>query len=807
VPRAESSQASSSAETAPRALDFRILGSLEVWREGERLTPGRGRQSALLALLLLHRNQAVPSERLIEELWPAEPPRTAVTALQVYVGRLRKLLGRDRVLTQSRGYALQVDPGELDADRFEQLVRVGRPAEALQLWRGPALADFPYEGFTQNEIGRLTELRVLALEQALGAEIDAGRASEAISELEVLVAQNPYRERLRLLLMVALYRSGRQTEALDAYQAARRALVELGVEPSEELRDLHRRILAQDAGLAGPHAPAADHAVAARTDRRIVTILDCRLADATRLGDELDPEPFRDLLDRFADACSAAITRHIGTVADGSGQLVLGAFGTVRASEDDALRALRAAIEIHTALGPLELEASIGIATGEILAGGEVARVAGAVVSLAATLQATAEPGGTVFDEETYARCRDAVVAHAVEPRGEDRGEPVRAYALDTVIAGAAPVRRRFETPLVGRESELADGRYAFDTAVQQRTTTLFTILGAPGVGKTRLARELVATVASDARVLESRCVSYGEGITYWPLRDLILAAFGAENTLGEMTDALAGEPDGEATADRLASAIGLGDRPATRGEIFAATRRLLEVLAREGPLVLVFEDIHWAEATLLDLIEYLAANVRDAPVFLLCLARTELVEQRGDWSGGESSGGWLRLEPLSARESTALLGHLAPELDSELRGRIVSAAEGNPFFLEQTLALALEGAGDVDVPPSIQAVLAERLDQLGASERAVVEAAAVIGRDFSVESVEELLSPMSDVSAGRELASLARREIVRPHSSPHYADGYRFGHILVRESAYAAIPKRVDTPIGWPRVGTAVTR
>ena len=215
---------------------------------------------------------------------------------------MRKLLGRDRVVTQGRGYALQVDPGELDADRFEHLVRVGRPADALQLWRGPALADFPYEQFTQNEIGRLTELRVLALEQALGAEIDAGRASEAISELEVLVAENPYRERLRLLLMVALYRSGRQAEALDAYQEARRALVELGVEPSEELRDLQRRILAQDAGLAGPNAPTADQAVAARTERRIVTILDCRLADATRLGDQLDPEPFRDLLDRFADA-------------------------------------------------------------------------------------------------------------------------------------------------------------------------------------------------------------------------------------------------------------------------------------------------------------------------------------------------------------------------------------------------------------------------------------------------------------------------------------------------------------------------
>jgi DNA-binding SARP family transcriptional activator/tetratricopeptide (TPR) repeat protein len=779
------------AVTAAVRLDFRILGPLEVLQEGRPLAVGRGKQRSLLALLVLHRNEVVPVERLIDELWSGDPPRTAQTALHGYVGRLRRLLGRERLETRGPGYVLHVGEDELDADRFESLLRRGHTAEALALWRGEVLSDLPYEAFAQSEIGRLGELRVLALEQRLEGEIEAGRSRAAATELDVLVGKHPYRERLRFLLMLALYRAGRQAEALNVYQDTRLALVEeLGLEPSEQLKELHGQILAHDPGLEGSSPIAA---LAPRhAERKTATVVCCDLADSS-LAQSLDPEAFGPLVERFHEVCSSTLQRHGGTIAtSGVGSAMVGVFGIGQTLEDDALRAVRAARELVDRLAPLDLVVRAGVATGEFVTSGSVDRLAGEATSIASQLQSQAEPGGVLLDAPTFGRCRNAILADPIEARLDRVAEAVTAHALRKVIAGEPAVGRRLETPLVGREREIAELRYCFDKAAERGTACMLTVTGPAGVGKTRLARELAASVSGEAERLEGRCLSYGEGITYWPLRGILLNAFGAERTVERIAEALGGGSEAESIAVRLGSAVGLAQGEATRGEIFSAVRRLVETLARHRPLLLVFEDLHWAEATLLDLIEYLAATVRAAPVLLLCLARPEFVERRPGWGGGDPDARSLALEALSDRESSALLGHLAPQLDVDLRARIVSVAEGNPLFVEQMLAHTLEHGGEIDVPPSIQALLSERIDRLGHGERAFVEVASVVGLEFSIEAVVELLGADAQGPLPWTVAALVRRDFIRPYASRPYPEGFRFCHALVREGVYAALPKTV---------------
>src|SRR5262245_40198224 len=248
-------------------MEFRILGPLEVADRGDSLDLGGARQRAVLALLLTRPNEVVSTDRLIDELWGREPPRTALNTVQYYVSQLRKLLGAQRIVTRPPGYAIQVEPGELDLERFERLLERGDAEalhEALGLWRGPALADFAYESFAADEIARLEELRILALEKRIDADLELGRHAELVGELERLVAQHPLRERLRGQLMLTLYRSGRQAEALAAYQSARSALVEeLGIEPGSALQELERALLRQDPSLiaAAARAPAKQRSI------------------------------------------------------------------------------------------------------------------------------------------------------------------------------------------------------------------------------------------------------------------------------------------------------------------------------------------------------------------------------------------------------------------------------------------------------------------------------------------------------------------------------------------------------------------
>ncbi len=352
-------------------------------------------------------------------------------------------------------------------------------------------------------------------------------------------------------------------------------------------------------------------------------------------------------------------------------------------------------------------------------------------------------------------------------------------------IAGAAPFARRLDAPLVGRTRELAFLRDELAAAERERTCRLVTVYGAAGVGKSRLAAELLAEARDGAAVLTGRCLAYGDGITFLPLIELVRSAGGEQ----AMIAAVEAEPDGALIVERVSGAIGASSRPGSSEETFWAIRRLLEALARKRPLIVCIEDVHWAEPTFLDLLEYVAGWCRDAPVVVLCLARPELLDERPRWGGSS-----LALDPLTESESQQLLDELAVEwpLTADARAQITESAEGNPLFLEQMVAMLSDrGAAPREVPPTIQALLATRLDGLKPIERAVLERASVVGKEFWRGAVAELSPEDEQARVSPALLSLVRKELVRPEQSTFLGDdGFRFRHALIRDAAYAAMPK-----------------
>jgi len=794
-------------------MEFRILGPLEV-ADGSRLNLIAGaRQRSLLAFLLLRRNEVVAFDLLLEELWGEQAYASAQNALQAAVSRLRRALPQDRLVTESGGYLLRLARDELDAERFEQLLGDGRAALSaedahkaaellrlsLSLWRGAALADFLYEPFAQTEIARLEDLRLDALQARIDADLALGRHAELVAELEALVADHPLRERMRGQLMLALYWSGRQADALEVYRATRTMLLdELGLEPGPELRELERRILAQDPALELPAAPppvapapVAPPPAAVPETRKMVTVLFCDLAGSTALTERLDPEILRDLLGAYAAAASEVVSAHGGTMEKFIGDAAMAIFGVPTLHEDDALRAVRAAVDLCDRIAALahafdlDLCARIGIETGEVVAGDDRSGhvlATGAPVTTAARLEQQASPGEILLGEATR---RLVAASVRLEPLGmlalNGKRERLSAWRLIELLPEAPPFARRLETPLVGRRGELAQLRQTLVRAARERSSRLFTVYGPAGIGKTRLARELAAAVADEASVLVGRCPSYGEEITFWPLREILRQT--PDSKLRTRVTALLGADDREGSP-----------LVATTDEIFVAARRLLESLARERPLVLVLEDLHWADPTFLDFVEYLAQRATDAPMLLLCLARPELLELHDTWGGGFENASFLRLEPLADAETELLLDAL--QASSEARAPVKEVAEGNPLFVEQMLAWLEETDGvghERTLPPTIQAVLAARLDRLGPGEAAVLHRAAVIGRDFASDAVLELLPAEGRAPASRHLDALVRKSLVRPVGSELDVGGrFRFTHALVQDAAYRMVPKRV---------------
>jgi DNA-binding SARP family transcriptional activator len=724
-------------------MEYLILGPLEV-RDGERVVAlRRKRHRALLALLLLRAGEVVSTDVLIEELWGANPPKTAREGLHNHVSQLRRELGDDVIETRDSAYRLQIDPGELDLVRFEQLLadaretdsaerRASQLGQALALWRGSPLGDLAYEPFVGAEILRLEELHLAARQDLIDAQLELGRHAEVFVDLEALVKRHPYDERLRAQLMLARYRSGRQADALAVYQDARRALEnDLGLEPGVALRELEQAILRQDPSLDPPGVlPSLEER------RKTVSVLSCEVAPA---ASGLDPEQLRRSTARALSAVRAAIDAHGGTVETRAGDELLGVFGVPAAREDDALRAVRAAAELQQE--PTDVELHIGIDTGEVLVGHGF--VSGEVVSRGKRLARGSAAGEILLGETTLRLCRTAV---RVEPANG-------AFRLLGVEKGARALARTLDAPLVGRRRELAALQRTYERVCDTRRCGLVTVLGEPGIGKTRLARAFVAGVVDQATVLVGRCVSYGEGATYLPLREMLAQAGSSlEETIG-----------------------GAG----SVGEQLLAVRRFFEQLAGERPLVLAFDDVHWAEPTLLDLVEQLGTRA-EGPILTLCLARPELREQRPAVAEGA-----VELGPLGEKQVHALVDGLAEDVVDEVRTRVVETAGGNPLFAEQLVAYAKQGGALDTVPPFAEALIAARLDLLEPEERSVLQRAAVVGRLFSLQAVQDL-SPANEMTAvGECLLGLADKNLVRRRR-----EGLRFHHVLVRDVAYASLPK-----------------
>ncbi len=787
-------------------MEFRILGPFEVLDGSRAVSLGGRRKRAVLAILLLHGNRVVSSDRLIEELWGEQPPATALQTARVHVSQIRKVLGPDLLRTLPAGYVLELGPDQLDARRFERLLNEGRAAiavgdaataaallhDGLDLWRGPALADFTFEPFAQTEIARLEDLRVAALEARIEAELALGGNIELVGELEALIADHPLQERLRAQLMLALYRAGRQSDALDAYREARRLLVEeLGLEPSPELRALESAILRQDASLGLPSL-VPERIASQPAVRKTVTIVHVDLGSA---GAEVpDPEALARRLEGPLEHVLVVVDRHEGELTARLADAVTATFGLPSLHEDDALRAVRAAVDLREELAErYALRPRIGIATGEVVASGPSMPV-GAVAGSAARLAHVAEQQEIVLDDATRRLAANAVDVESVA------GIPV--FRLQALLAGAPPFARRLEAPLIGRRNELAELVATFESTITARKPALVVVAGEPGIGKSRLAGELLREVTDRATALVGRCLSYGQGITLWPLREMVLEAAGDE-TREAVAELLGRERDGPVVAERIAAALGLADVDRPAEETVWAFRRLFEALARSRPHVVVVEDAHWAEPALLELLDYVARQATDVPLLILCLSRPELFDARPAWATGA-----IELAPLPSEDTGALIDNLpgGRGLSRDLRSRAVALAEGNPLFAEQFVALlATDGVEALpSSAPTIHAILAARLDRLGPGERAVAERAAVVGREFTVEAVAALLPPAAASSTWRHLEALTRKMLVQPDRAVLPGEkGFRFQHALVHDAAYRRLPKALRAELherfaGW---------
>jgi class 3 adenylate cyclase/tetratricopeptide (TPR) repeat protein len=575
------------------------------------------------------------------------------------------------------------------------------------------------------------------------------------------------------------------------------------------------------ASLAGAVAPRP--ALPTQEVRKTVTIVFSDLVGSTALGEALDAEALHEVKERYFGAMAAEIARHGGKVEKYIGDAIMAVFGLPKAHEDDALRAVRAAADMQATLVGVnadlkarfgvELNNRTGVNTGEVVAkadGGSDQKLAtGDAVNLAARFEQSAPPGQIYFGESTWRLVRDAVEAESVGTiTAKGKSQPVPAWRLVRVV-GQDGVARRHDRPIVGRDAELATLRAVYDEVRTQRVTRLVTVIAEAGTGKSRLVHEVLSNIAADARTVAGRCLPYGDGITFWPLSMMLRGVAQIddeeppEQGLARLRE-MVGDDD---VAERLASVAGLSATTFPLHEINWAARSVLERMATDGPVVALIDDIHWAEPAFLDLIVHVLEQAQDAPLLLLAAARPELLEEHPDWGQGEGATR-LVLGPLSDAASAQLLedrlggGALPPSVVT----RIVKAAGGNPLYAEQLLSMLIDSGalreesghwvrategGDIEVPPSIHALLEERLDRLARAERATVEPAAVIGYEFEHEALATLAPEALKVQLDEQLGKLEKKQFIHTERAAALDSLYRFHHHLVRETVYGGLLKR----------------
>ncbi len=588
-------------------------------------------------------------------------------------------------------------------------------------------------------------------------------------------------------------------------------------------------------------APLSALPTARVEERKVVTVLFCDLVGFTARAEQADPEDVRQILDRYQARLRREIERFDGNVEKFIGDAVMAVFGAPVAHEDDAERGVRAALrildavaELNEAQPGLDLAVRIGVNTGQAvvaIAGASAqghGMVTGDIVNTASRLQGVAPEGGIVVGAATYRATHGQIEYHELEPvalKGKAEPQPLW-RALSARSRYGVDVDQRASTPFLGRSAELGLLRAALDRAVSESAVQLVTVTGEPGAGKSRLLWEFHTGLDDDPGIVVSwrqgRCLPYGEGITYWALGEMvkgqagILESDGPDVAAAKLTIAVAAVLDDRSQAEwletRLASLVGVPAEPAERSESFAAWRAFLEAIAGRGPLVLVFEDLHWADDALVAFVDHLVDWATEVPILVVCTARPELYERHAGWAGGKRNATNLALSRLSDEDTVRLVFALLAQvaLPAEIQQALIERAGGNPLFAEEyvrmlldreilirrgrTISMAADAA--IPLPETIQASIAARLDTLPAARKALLQNAAVIGKVFWSGALASM-EGISEAAVNDGLHDLSRRELVRRSRTSSVAGQaeYTFWHALVRDVAYSQIPRaaRVD--------------
>ncbi|MFD4636373.1 BTAD domain-containing putative transcriptional regulator [Lentzea sp. NPDC058436] len=821
-------------------MRFHLLGSLEVLDDDLPVPLGGLKQRAALGFLLLQANRVVATSKLLQAMWPRDVvPPTARKMLQNAVSGLRGVLaahggdpdGSPMLLTHAPGYLLRVDEDSLDLSHFQRLTEQGRSElaagnwpvaakvlrSALGLWRGPVLADLAETGINWPELTATKDWRPAAQEDCFEAELACGRHAEIIGELESLIELEPYRERLGGQLMLALYRCGRQVDALNVYRRTRTALVEeLGLEPGRELQELERAILDHAPTLDLPpsvqrrHLLAVDQASApspvvitppapepARpadvldstvVERKLVSVVMVSAQLGLAAGDG-DPEDVDAVHQEVASVVSAEVSRLGGVVGGSVGSVFLALFGVPKTAEDDADRAVRASVAIRDRLDAVA-EVQIGVATGDALVrlpSSTAPTASGVLLDQCRQLMALAPLGAVRACTSTRDAARSVI--------WESDGAPTGGWqAISCVSPRGANRRSQAAVPFVERERELLVLQGLLDEVRTRRRPHFVTVLGEAGMGKTRLVDEVASSCTT---ALRGTATAFGDDHGYGPLADVV-SGFSPFATLRAGLQKLVGAGE---LADRLhASLACLADPGAGVRPDFPAWRRFLEEAAESEPLIVLLEDVHWANDVVLDFVEELGEQAGSVPLLVIVTARPELLQRRPSWFGGKRNATTISLEPLSHNGTHQLLNSLlqARDLSPELWQALVSYASGNPLFATEYAGMVsdartpcLHNDASLPVPPSVRGVLTAQLDSLPVEAKAVLQDAALTG---------DLVSPGAVAATGqrdaREVAQvlelLEQRDFLRRRGRNNETGEieYGFRHLLVRDVVTEQIPR-----------------